>query len=76
MKPQVAREVASPVNFTALWGVVDGLGTPVDFILTAGEVHDSVCPHDLLDGKSAAFRFDKWFWQTKPMIVDLFGNYC
>ena len=35
--------------------VVDGLGNPVDFILTGGEVHDSVCANDLLDGKSADF---------------------
>jgi transposase len=34
---------------------VDGLGSPVDFILTGGEVHDSVCANDLLDGKSADF---------------------
>jgi len=35
--------------------VVDGLGNPVDFILTGGEVHDSVCANDLLDNKVAAF---------------------
>ena len=34
---------------------MDGLGNPVDFILTGGEVHDSVCANDLLDGKSADF---------------------
>jgi transposase len=35
--------------------VVDGLGNPVDFILTGGEVHDSVCANDLLDNKVANF---------------------
>ena len=35
--------------------VVDGLGNPVDFILTGGEVHDSLCAEALLDGKSADF---------------------
>ncbi len=34
---------------------MDGLGNPVDFILTGGEVHDSVFANDLLDGKSADF---------------------
>ena len=35
--------------------VVDGLGNPVDFILTGGEVHDSVCANDLLGEKKADF---------------------
>jgi transposase len=35
--------------------IVDGLGNPVDFILTGGEVHDSVCAEALLDGKSYDF---------------------
>jgi transposase len=35
--------------------VVDGLGNPVDFILTGGEVHDNVCADALLDGKKADF---------------------
>src|SRR3990167_11014326 len=35
--------------------VADGLGNPVDFILTGGEVHDNVCADALLDGKSADF---------------------
>lgn len=35
--------------------VVDGLGNPVDFILTGGEVHDSVCAKALLDNKMAGF---------------------
>jgi transposase len=30
--------------------MVDGLGNPVKFILTGGEVNDSVCAEDLLDG--------------------------
>ena len=32
---------------------MDGLGNPVDFILTGGEVHDSVCAEALLYGKNA-----------------------
>ena len=35
--------------------IADGLGNPVDFILTGGEVHDNVCAGALLDGKSADF---------------------
>lgn len=35
--------------------VADGLGNPVDFILTGGEVHDSVCADDLLGDKNADF---------------------
>ena len=35
--------------------IVDGLGNPVDFILTGGEVHDSRCADALLDGKNASF---------------------
>lgn len=35
--------------------VADGLGNPVDFILTGGEVHDNVCADALLDGKNADF---------------------
>ncbi len=35
--------------------VVDGLGNPVDFILTGGEVHDNVCADTLLDGKKSDF---------------------
>lgn len=35
--------------------LVDGLGNPVDFILTGGEVHDSICANALLDGKNADF---------------------
>jgi transposase len=31
------------------------LGNPVDFILTGGEVHDSVCANDLLGEKKADF---------------------
>ena len=29
---------------------VDALGNPVKFILTGGEIHDSVCAENLLDG--------------------------
>jgi transposase len=35
--------------------MVDKLGNPVDFILTGGHVHDSVCANDLLETKSANF---------------------
>ena len=35
--------------------IADGLGNPVDFILTGGQVHDSVCAAALLDGKTADF---------------------
>jgi transposase len=35
--------------------IVDGLGNPVDFILTGGEVHDNQCAEALLDGKNADF---------------------
>jgi transposase len=35
--------------------VVDGLGNPVDFILTGGDVHDSKCAEALLENKNAEF---------------------
>lgn len=35
--------------------IADGLGNPVDFILTGGEVHDSVCADTLLADKNADF---------------------
>ena len=35
--------------------VIDGLDNPIDFRLTGGEVHDSVCANGLLDGKSVDF---------------------
>lgn len=35
--------------------VADGLGNPVDFILTGGEAHDSMCADTLLNGKTADF---------------------
>lgn len=40
---------------TKIHCVTDGLGNPVDFILTGGEVHDSLCAEALLDGKQADF---------------------
>ena len=40
---------------TKIHCLVDGLGNPVDFILTGGEVHDSVQANALLDGKEADF---------------------
>jgi transposase len=35
--------------------IVDGLGNPIEFILTGGEVHDSVCANELLNGKNANY---------------------
>ena len=35
--------------------IVDSLGNPVDFVLTGGQVHDSVCAERLLEGKSGRF---------------------
>jgi transposase len=35
--------------------VVDGLGNPVDLILTGGEVHDSLCADTLLAAKNSDF---------------------
>lgn len=35
--------------------IADGLGNPVDFIVTGGAVHDNVCADALLDGKNADF---------------------
>ena len=35
--------------------LVDGLGNPVEFILTGGEVHDSMCADALLNGKNSDF---------------------
>jgi len=34
--------------------IADGLGNPVDFILTGGEVHDNICAEALLEGKKAS----------------------
>ena len=35
--------------------VVNGLGNPVEFILTGGEMHDHLCAEALLEGKKADF---------------------
>lgn len=40
---------------TKIHCIADGLGNPVDFILTGGEVHDSQCADILLSGKEADF---------------------
>ena len=40
---------------TKIHCIADGLGNPVDFVLTGGEVHDSQCADILLDGKKADF---------------------
>jgi len=48
--------------------VVDALGNPVDFILTGGQVNDSVCANDLLEGKEADFVIaDKAFDSNKVL---------
>ena len=48
--------------------IVDGLGNPVDFILTGGEVHDNVCANALLDGKKADFVIaDKAYDSNKTL---------
>jgi transposase len=35
--------------------IVDGLGNPIEFILTGGEVHDNTCAEALLEDKKAAY---------------------
>lgn len=46
--------------------VTDGLGNPVDFILTGGHVHDSQCAEELLDNKNSKFVLgDKAFDSNK-----------
>ena len=35
--------------------ITDGLGNPIDFILTGGEVHDNLCADAWLDGKKTDF---------------------
>ena len=48
--------------------VVDGLGNPVDFILTGGEVHDNVCAEALLQGKKADYVIaDKAYDSNKTL---------
>jgi transposase len=48
--------------------IVDGLGNPVDFILTGGEVHDNVCADALLNGKKADFVIaDKAYDSNKTL---------
>ena len=51
---------------TKIHCAVDGLGNPVEFILTGGQVHDSQCAEALLDGKEADFVIaDKAFDNDK-----------
>ena len=47
---------------------VDGLGNPVDFILTGGEVHDSVSADTLLNGKSADFVVADKAYDTNAIL--------
>lgn len=35
--------------------IVDGLGNPIEFVLTGGEVYDGVVANELLNGKNADF---------------------
>lgn len=35
--------------------IVDGLGNPIDFLLTGGEVHDNVCANALLNDKNTQY---------------------
>jgi transposase len=48
--------------------IVDGLGNPVDFILTGGEVHDSVCADTLLNGKNADFVVADKAYDTNAIL--------
>lgn len=48
--------------------IVDGLGNPVDFILTSGEIHDSVCADTLLNGKSADFVVADKAYDTNAIL--------
>jgi transposase len=48
--------------------IVDGLGNPVDFILTGGEVHDSTCVDVLLNGKNADFVVADKAYDTNAIL--------
>lgn len=48
--------------------LADGLGNPVDFILTGGEVHDSQCAEALLEGKNADFVIADKAYDTNAIL--------
>lgn len=56
---------------TKLHAVVDGLGNPVEFLLSAGNDHDSVHAVELLKRSESA---GVPCWQTGPMVPGRFGN--
>ena len=56
---------------TKLHTVVDGLGNPVEFLLSAGNDHDSVHAVELLEKVRIRGRP---YWQTGPMVLGQFGN--
>ncbi len=70
------RHELSDEQFKKIERLVDGLGNPVDFILTGGEVHDSICADTLLDDKDAAFVIaDKAYDSDKVLTPsDFFVN--
>ena len=48
--------------------MVDGLGNPVKFILTGGEVNDSVCAEDLLDGTNPDYVLGDKAFDTDKIL--------
>ena len=56
---------------TKLHALVDGLGNPVEFLLSAGNDHDSVHAVELLE-KSGSEGVP--YWQTGHMVLGQFGN--
>ena len=56
---------------TKLHAVVDGLGNPVEFLLSAGNDHDSVHAVELLE--KVRIRGSA-YWQTGHMVLGQFGN--
>jgi len=53
--------------------VVDGLGNPVDFILTGGEVHDSICADTLLTDKNADFVIADKAYDSDRILAKIAG---
>lgn len=48
--------------------LADGLGNPMDFILTGGEVHDSQCADALLENKKADFVIADKAYDTNAVL--------